>query len=72
MIVSFFLVSPHKFCFQKPYFYQIDSGTVDFEEFIGMMSKFRQAKTSTELEEELKEIFNVGHLDLIKKYVLQS
>jgi Ca2+-binding EF-hand superfamily protein len=36
-----------------------DSGTVDFEEFIGMMSKFRQLKTSNELEQELKEIFNV-------------
>ena len=36
-----------------------DSGTVDFEEFIGMMSKFRQLKSSNELEQELQEIFNV-------------
>ena len=33
---------------------------MDFEEFIGMMSKFRQLKTSNELEQELREIFNVN------------
>lgn len=36
-----------------------NSGTVDFEEFIGMMAKFRQFKTSNELEEELMDIFNI-------------
>jgi hypothetical protein len=34
-------------------------GSVDFEEFICMMSKFRKVKTSNESEDELKEIFNV-------------
>jgi len=37
-----------------------ESGTVDFEEFINMMSKFRKVKSSKELEDELKEIFNVS------------
>ncbi len=37
----------------------LDSGTVDFEEFINMMSKFRKVKTSNELDDELMEIFNV-------------
>jgi len=39
---------------------QKESGTVDFEEFINMMSKFRKVKSSKELEDELKEIFNVS------------
>ncbi len=43
------------FKFQKK-----ESGTVDFEEFINMMSKFRKVKSSKELEDELKEIFNVS------------
>ncbi|CAF0810181.1 unnamed protein product [Brachionus calyciflorus] len=34
-----------------------NSGTVDFEEFICMMSKFR--KTAKELDDELKEIFKI-------------
>lgn len=37
-----------------------DSGTVDFEEFINMMSKSRKFKTTNELDEELKEIFQVN------------
>lgn len=41
------------------FIYNLDSGTVDFEEFICMMSKFRQVKTTTELDDELKEIFQV-------------
>jgi Ca2+-binding EF-hand superfamily protein len=42
-----------------PLFFQ-DSGTVDFEEFICMMSKFRKVKTSNELDDELLEIFKVN------------
>ena len=37
-----------------------DSGTVDFEEFVNMMSKFRKVKTTNELDDELKEIFQVN------------
>ena len=45
----------------KGLFLILDSGTVDFEEFICMMSKFRQVKTTTELDDELKEIFQVSY-----------
>lgn len=35
----------------------LDSGTVDFEEFIGMMAKFRKGKQ--EMDDELREIFKI-------------
>ena len=43
----------------------LDSGTVDFEEFISMMSACRQIKSINELDDELKEIFNVTQLTRI-------
>lgn len=38
-------------------FLVLDSGTVDFEEFIGMMAKFRKSKQ--EMDDELREIFKI-------------
>jgi Ca2+-binding EF-hand superfamily protein len=37
----------------------LDSGTVDFREFICMMSTFCKVKTPLELDQELREIFQV-------------
>ncbi len=36
-----------------------ESGTVDFEEFICMMSQIKHVKTTKEQDDELKEIFDV-------------
>ena len=47
--------------------HKIDNGEVDFEEFINMMSKFRKFKSSNELEDELKDIFNVRKKSILSK-----